>query len=90
MYLATSNYYLLNYLEKRKKFKTLNIEFISCKQTNFINESFYWEIEIFPGDRFPSCEKKLRDLNIYSKPRIYKKEYEIQERYAGVKLIFFE
>jgi hypothetical protein len=89
IYVATSNNYLLNYLEKKKKFKIFNIKFISCEHTNYIDATSYWEIVIFPGNRFSFCEKKLGDLNINSKSRIYKKEFEIIERYARGKLIFF-
>lgn len=53
------------------------------------NANFYWEIIIFPGTRFSFCEKKLKDLNIKSKPRTYDKEYEIIYRYARGKLIVF-
>ena len=67
IYAVISNPYLLNYTSKKTKFKKLNINFISCEELNSINVKSWWEISIFPGDRFTSCNKKLSDPNQFIK-----------------------
>tara|TARA_B100001057_G_scaffold491364_1_gene581430 strand:- start:806 stop:1246 length:441 start_codon:yes stop_codon:yes gene_type:complete len=90
IFVATSNYYLLNYLKKKNDFKKLNIKFISCEQSNSLMVKSYWEIVIFPGTRFTFCDKKLKKMGITSKDRVYKKKSEIIEKYARGKLIVFK
>tara|TARA_Y100001936_G_C15859637_1_gene551757 strand:- start:297 stop:731 length:435 start_codon:yes stop_codon:yes gene_type:complete len=84
-YVVISNSYLLNYTTKKTKFKNLNLNFISCEDLNSINVESWWEISIFPGDRFPSCNKKLSDPNQFIKEaKIIKK---INAKYANGYLI---
>ena len=79
-YVVISNSYLLNYTTKKNKFKKLNINFISCEKLNSINIKSWWEIKIFPGDRFPNCNKKLKDPNQFIKKA--KIEKKIKAKYA--------
>ena len=84
-YVVISNSYLLNYTTKKTKFKNLNLNFISCEDLNSINVKSWWEISIFPGDRFPGCNKKLSDPNQFIKEaKIIKK---INAKYADGYLI---
>ena len=90
IFVATSNYYLLNYLKRKNDFKKFNIKFISCEQSNLLMVKSYWEIVIFPGTRFTFCDKKLKEMGSVSRDRVYEKKSEIIEKYARGKLIVFK
>tara|TARA_B100000035_G_C20908982_1_gene513028 strand:- start:98 stop:868 length:771 start_codon:yes stop_codon:yes gene_type:complete len=79
-YVVISNTYLLNYITKKNEFKKLNINFISCEKLNSINIKSWWEIKIFPEDRFPSCNKKLNNPNQFIKKA--KNTKKIKAKYA--------
>ena len=57
IYVATSNYYLLNFLERKTEFKKLNINFIACNKLNSLDLKTYWEIDMFPSGRFFRCKE---------------------------------
>ncbi len=85
-YVVISNNYLLNYTTKKNEFKKLNINFISCEKLNSLNIKSWWEIKIFPGDRFPDCKKKLKDPNQFIKKA--KNAKKIKAKYADGYLMF--
>lgn len=79
-YVVISNPYLLNYTTKKSKFKELDISFISCDMLNSLEINSWWEITIFPGDRFMYCKKKLKEPNkLIKKSNIQQK---IKAKYA--------
>lgn len=84
-FVVISNPYLLNFVTKKNKFKKLNITFISCEKLNFLKIKSWWEIKIFPGDRVPDCNKKLKNPNQFIKKSQIKKK--IESKYAGGLLI---
>ena len=59
IYVATSNSYLLNFLERKTEFKKLNINFIPCNKLNSLDLKTYWEIDMFPSGRFFRCKDVL-------------------------------
>lgn len=79
-YVVISNNYLLNYATKKIKFKKLNMNFISCEKLNSLNINSWWEIMIFPGDRFSYCNTKLMNPNEFIKKSNIK--VKIEARYA--------
>ena len=79
-YVVISNSYLLNYAQRKTKFKKLNISLISCEELNFLNIKSWWEVSIFPWDRFAYCDTKLKKPNEFIKKSITSKK--IEARYA--------
>jgi len=87
-YLATSNFYLLNYLERKTKFKTLNINFIHCDKLNSLDLRTYWEIDMFPSTRFFRCKDVfINSGNEYKDSNIVQT---IESRYARGFLISYK
>ena len=85
--IATSNQYLLNFLEKKKKFHKLGIRFVSCEQTNLLDSKLYWELVVWHYDRFVDCQVKLKQLGIDSRER--KVIDSLKERYTYANLVSF-
>ena len=79
-YVVISNSYLLNYATKKSKFKELDISFISCERLNSLKINSWWEITIFPGDRFMYCNEKLKKPNKLIKKSNIKEK--VKARYA--------
>lgn len=79
-YVVISNSYLLNYATKKARFERLNIDFISCEKLNSLNINSWWEIKIFPYDRFSYCKVKLTMPNEFIKKSILTQK--IEARYA--------
>ena len=56
IYVATSNFYLLNFLERKTEFKKLNINFIPCSKLNSLDLKTYWEIDMYDYKRSFRCK----------------------------------
>ena len=87
-YLATSNLYLLNYLERKTEFKKLNINFIPCSKLNSLDLKTYWEIDMWPAGRFFRCKDVfINSGNEYKDSNIVQI---IESRYAKGFLISYK
>ena len=78
-YVVASSPYLLNYLNRSKKFENFNLFFISCKKLNSLNVKSWWELKIFPEFRFKNCknilERANKNINLSENKKIVRARY---------------